>query len=122
MEPRLSGITVLVVEDEPLIAWELAMGLEEAGASVVGPVATVDAALAKVAVEPLAAAVLDVRLGASEVTPVAHALAERGVPFVFHTGHADRESLSHWPHVPVLRKPAQLPEVVGILRALLNSR
>ena len=40
MESSLSGLRVLLVEDEPLLAWELELALAAAGAVVVGPGST----------------------------------------------------------------------------------
>lgn len=84
----LQGRRILVVEDDYLIAGELAESLIELGATVVGPAASVPEALALMDREaPLDAAVLDVNLGSEDVYPVADGLVQRGVPFVFATGY-----------------------------------
>ena len=80
---------VLIVEDEPLIAWVLADCLEDAGHEVVGPAATMAEALAlcEGAPSPPDLAVLDINLrdGGSGVD-VARALLERwGVRSLFAT-------------------------------------
>ena len=110
------GLSVLVVEDEFLVADELGRELESHGARVVGPVATVADALAAVADEaPLDAAVLDVNLGGTPVFPVADALVARGVPFVFLTGY-DRWALpSDYAGIASCEKPANLPDVAKAL-------
>ncbi len=79
---------ILVVEDEYLMAEELREALEDAGAHVLGPAPTVDAALRLLADGAAPdAAILDVNLGGERSFPVADALAARGVPFVFATGY-----------------------------------
>ena len=80
---------LLLVEDEYLVAADLAYALERAGAEVVGPAGSVADALELVRDEGdrLDGAVLDVNLGGERVFPVADALAERGVPFIFATGY-----------------------------------
>jgi CheY-like chemotaxis protein len=84
----LGGRRILVVEDEYLLATDLAQTLEEFGAVVVGPAATVARALTLVAAEArLDGAVLDLNLGGERSYPVADALVARGVPFVFVTGY-----------------------------------
>jgi CheY-like chemotaxis protein len=84
---------VLLVEDETLIAMDLEAALRQRGCEVVGPAATVAEAIQAAAGERrLDGAVLDVNLGDEQVFPVADALAERGVPFVFLTGY-EREIL-----------------------------
>jgi DNA-binding response OmpR family regulator len=66
--------SVLVVEDEFIIAMDLKFTLEEHGWRVIGPVATVAGALRLLDVERPTAALLDVNLGSELVTPVAEAL------------------------------------------------
>lgn len=84
----LEGRYVLVVEDEYMIAVDLARALEDLGATVIGPAASVADALALVAGESaLDLAILDVNLGVEKVFPVAHDLRARGVPFIFATGY-----------------------------------
>jgi DNA-binding response OmpR family regulator len=86
---RIAGHCVLVVEDEYLIAADLAGVLEDAGANVIGPVGSVREALELVEAfgDRLDGAVLDVNLREERVFPVAEALAERGVPYIFTTGY-----------------------------------
>ena len=122
-EPALDGLRVLVVEDEMLIAMDLESALEEAGADVVGLAATVDRALALIDRESMDAAVLDVNLRGRDVYPVADALKARGVPFLFHTGHATRESLqARYLGVPVLTKPTDLDRVLSALQHLVQGK
>ena len=79
--------------------------LRELGGEVIGPFARLDRATAVARAEPLDVALLDVNVGGQLVTPVADALAERAIPFVFCTGY-DAASLPA-PHaaVPILMKP-----------------
>ena len=70
----LEGLCVLVVEDEFLLAMELEALLEQRGCRVLGPVATIDQALAVLARHRPAVAVLDVNLRGKRATPVAAAL------------------------------------------------
>ncbi len=79
-------VQILIVEDEPLIAMMLEDFLDVLDKQVAGTVDSVDDALARVAEGGIDAAILDVNLrGGQKSTPVAEALAERGVPFVFAT-------------------------------------
>lgn len=73
--------TVLIVEDEFLIAMDLQLLLEGHGWRVIGPVATVQDALRLLESELPSVALLDVTLGIEPVTPVAEFLKARGVPF-----------------------------------------
>jgi DNA-binding response OmpR family regulator len=82
----LSGERVLVAEDECLIAMDLADLFETAGASVVGPAATVEEALRLLASEPVDRASLDFNLADGEATPVLDMLASKGVPMIVYSG------------------------------------
>ena len=73
--------TVLIVEDEFLIAIDLQQMLEDGGWRVLGPVATVKEALRLLEKELPSVALLDVNLGYEFVTPVAEILRARDVPF-----------------------------------------
>ena len=87
MTQRLSGNRVLVVEDDALLAMNLTEELVAEGATVVGPAATVADALDVIASSELDGAVVDINLGGKAAFPVADALADRNVPFVFATGY-----------------------------------
>lgn len=83
----LSGLRVLVIEDDWVIAEDLAQELERFGADVVGPVESVDRALHHVRTgAPIDFALVDVYLDGQPSYEVADVLQERGVPFVFATG------------------------------------
>lgn len=78
---------VLVAEDEFLIAMELDGILRTGGFEVLGPVSTVAAAVGRLETEPPDAAVLDVSLRGQRITPVAHLLLARNVPFVLASAY-----------------------------------
>ena len=79
-KPR-SGLRILVVEDEYVIAADMARSLEDLGMTVAGPVASVADALGTIEREPAPdAAILDISLGGEKVFTLADTLLERGVP------------------------------------------
>jgi DNA-binding response OmpR family regulator len=86
---------VLVVEDEFLIAMELRRTLTEAGYDVVGPVATVSAALSALRQSHPDACVLDVDLRGEPACPVAEALRDMQVPFVLSSAYSQNEIDTH---------------------------
>lgn len=107
----LNGRRILVVEDEFLLADELQHELEDAGAEVIGPAATVASALNMLqATDGLDGALLDMNLGMAgeKVYPVADALAARGVPFVFVTGYDGHTLDERYAHVPRCVKPVDV--------------
>jgi two-component system, response regulator PdtaR len=85
--PPPDGRLVLVVEDEFLIALDLELLLRRHGWRVLGPAATVAAALRLLRGAMPDVALLDVNLGGELVTPVAAALRARGVPFVLASAY-----------------------------------
>lgn len=85
----MAGRRVLVLEDEALIALQIESILEELGAAVVGPVATVTEAVALLQDAKPDAAILDVNLAGERSDAVADACAALGVPFLFCTGYPD---------------------------------
>jgi CheY-like chemotaxis protein len=107
---------ILVVEDDYVIAAELAESLTEFGASVVGPAASVAEALALIVREvPLDAAVLDVNLGSENVFPVADALEQRGVPYVFATGYDQRIIPARYAAARRFEKPVDVQALARFL-------
>src|SRR5215467_6991954 len=83
---RLVGKRVLIVEDNNIIAMDLAQELASEGVKVFGPVATTADALDMVESNDLDGGILDIKLSDRLAFPVADALADRGIPFVFATG------------------------------------
>jgi DNA-binding response OmpR family regulator len=71
---------VLLVEDEWLIAAQMADILTAEGLEVVGPAPNVRQAFALLENNDVCLAILDVNLGKEKSFPVAHALAERNIP------------------------------------------
>ena len=112
----LDGRRMLVVEDDYLIASTLVRALEDHGAEVVGPAASVQEALELMAAEArLDAAVLDINLAGDRVYKVADALRARSVPFAFATGYDDWIIPDAYAGVPRMEKPVDTRDVVRVL-------
>ncbi|MFC3231134.1 PAS domain S-box protein [Marinibaculum pumilum] len=116
------GRRVLVVEDEALVAFELAGALEQAGFAVVGPVARVDQALALIETPGCDCAVLDINLGSEMADPVAARLTACGLPFVTVSGYAPSQQPAAFRGAPFLPKPVQLPALTAELERLLAGQ
>jgi two-component sensor histidine kinase len=108
------GTRVLIVEDAVLLALELESGLVESGAVVVGLAADLDEALGMLSLD-FDVAVLDANLNGRSVMPMAHALVERHVPFIFATGYGDAGAAPSGFSVPVVRKPYNVREIAAAL-------
>ncbi len=104
--------SILIIEDEPLIAMILEDFLDSLGHDVVGTVDNVVAALDRVADGGFDLAILDVHLRGGEASwPVADALADRSLPFVLATGGHVEPAPSRHGDAPVLAKPFTLDGV-----------
>ena len=112
---------ILVVEDEELVALELSAELSRLGWAVVGPAATLAEAQNLVS-GGVDAAVLDVNLRGRPIYPVAEALEERRVPFIFCTGYEVVDPEGRFANVPVIRKPVHPEAVSAALSNLLRTR
>lgn len=116
----LAGHCILVVEDEYLIAMDLKRWLAAAGATVAGPVPSVDQALDLIDHGGLTAAVLDVNLGyGNTVYPVASELGALGVPCLFATGDVKSSDADVYHDHPRLMKPYLEAELVRAVAELI---
>ena len=120
MDKLLAGRRVLVVEDEMMVLMMIEDMLADLGCESVTAAATVDQALALIDTQVFDAAMLDMNLNGDKSHPVADALAVRGVPFVFSTGYSGHDMREGYRDRPLLKKPFQYEELVGIFTRLLS--
>ncbi|MFC7739055.1 hypothetical protein ACFQX4_25470 [Roseomonas sp. GCM10028921] len=120
----LSGLRILLVEDEYVIADEMTGWLRRAGAEVVGPVPSVEQALDLIdeAEGALDAAVLDANLGFGETAyPIADRLDELGVPYAFATADVNLISKPSYQSHPRLEKPISQRNLLRVLERMRRS-
>src|SRR5438552_617023 len=99
----LTGRSILVVEDEPLIALEMAALLKSAGANVLSA-RTVMEANKFVDKSKVCGAIVDYGMGDGDTSAFCRHLTERGIRFMFYTGYSD---MGHaYPDAVVVQKPA----------------
>lgn len=111
---------ILIAEDEYFIMQDLRSGLETLGAVVLGPVPSVADALALIEAEGgIDAAVLDVNLRGERAYPVADALSDRGIPFVFSTGYSDDMIDPRYKLAPICEKPVNMRRLERALADLI---
>ena len=90
---------ILLVEDEAMVA--------DIGLGTIGPIARLDEAVETARTAAFDCAILDVNLAGRETYPVADALIERGIPFMFATGYGVGGLRDGYRDHPVLQKPFQ---------------
>lgn len=121
--PRgVKGRRLLIVEDEYLIASDLASWLAGEGAEVLGPVPSVEEALALLSISSLPdAALLDINLGGEQVFPVADALQSVSVPILFLSGYDAKLMSQQHGDAPRFIKPLNRHLLLRALEQLLRD-
>jgi two-component SAPR family response regulator len=102
---ELSGLRLLLVEDESHVAMLVEDMLAHMGCHVVASVARVSEALRVIEATDIDAAVLDVNVAGEKVYPVAEKLRELAIPFVFATGYGAEGVREDLRTQPVIAKP-----------------
>lgn len=115
-EPR-----ILILEDEPLIAWELQETLKGLGYEVIGPAHSCEAALELLWSNEVDAALLDVILGEGTCEVVADELNLSGIPWAFSSGYDHHELQDRFPDAPVIAKPSARERVAEALKLLFDG-
>jgi DNA-binding response OmpR family regulator len=117
----LLGLRILLVEDDPIIALDVAQTLAGAGATVIGPAYRVAQAMDFIERSAIDLAILDFRLERETVSPVADRLSAQAIPYLFHTSSRSGPERAH-PGVPIIDKPSRPEQLVAAIRALTNMR
>jgi DNA-binding NarL/FixJ family response regulator len=116
----LNHVSVLVAEDQPFIALDLALAVGDAGGEVVGPAASSEEALALLATGTVAAAILDVNLVDGDCSALVEALVGLDVPFIVHTAVDIPPALAtRFSSLVVQIKPCPAANLVAQLEILL---
>lgn len=96
---------VLVVEDEWIIAEQIATVLEDAGYEVIGPVGRVKEALVLLECGRIDAALIDINVHGDRSFEFAGALAAASIPFAFLSGYTAAEVPAWLRDRPLMQKP-----------------
>jgi DNA-binding response OmpR family regulator len=117
--PALRGCSILVVEDEPLIALEIVTALEQAGAHAT-TTSTVRHALILADHDGLSAAIIDHALSDGDSTALCRRLAERNIPYVSYSGYEPVVGASA--NALFIAKPVPMDELLTGVEHLLAGR
>lgn len=116
----LAGRRILLAEDEMAVAMSMTMLLEATGCEV-DKVARYRQGLAHLETEKMPdAAVLDITLADGPVYPLAEALTEYRVPFVFLSGYNMTHVPARWRNQPSLEKPMNPDALIAWLTDTLK--
>lgn len=116
----LNGHHILVVEDDYYLATDTARALMRAGADVLGPCSTEEAARREIEGMPITAAVLDINLRGARSFSLARELKERAIPFLFVTGYDQGVIPADLHGAPRLQKPVESEEIISTLAHALG--
>jgi DNA-binding response OmpR family regulator len=115
----LAGCTILVIEDEPLIALDIAATCENAGATTLCPQTRAEAERL-IKTDGISAAVVDFILWNGNANALCDRLQQRGIPFVMHSAYTQfqdgKEAVNGAAVVP---KPARSKDLVDALLCAL---
>lgn len=118
----LKNARILIAEDEPIIAMALTWAVGDAGGEVLGPAASVIAALELLETQTVSGAILDVNLTDGLVSPVVEYLMERNIPLIIQTGVGIPDELERrYPDVIVRIKPNISDELIKELAKLIGE-
>ena len=109
------GRRVLVVDDEVLVAMLITDMLENLGHQVVGPAHDLEDGLALANAGGFDCAILDISLNGKSSMPIADALRQRGLPFMFASGYPPNPDENGFKGIPLLQKPFDMRQVEAAL-------
>jgi PAS domain S-box-containing protein len=117
----LSGVRVLIVEDEALLALEIQELLQSAGSTVIGTFSDLTRAGQAAQREAIDVAVLDTNLNGEMVYPLADDLVVRGIPFVFVTGYGTSNLPERFRSMPQVAKPFDPTSLTDELQRMMSQ-
>ena len=121
-ETDLSAISVLVVDDEALVAFDVADQCEAAGYEVIGPALTLNQALVLAEGNTPSVALLDINLRDEMVWPLARLLRERSVPIVFISANCTHPEIrDEFPNARCLDKPVNGTTLMDTVKPLVRG-
>ena len=116
----LSGKSILVIEDEPLIAMEAESSLKDAGATSIKMVNSVSAAHDALNGDKFDAAVVNLRLADGDGSPLVGMLSKHGIPVVVTTGFsADQAPVAR--AAAFLEKPYRESDLIETITRLTKT-
>ena len=113
---------ILIVDDEPMIAFDLQELIIDAGFASAGVAGRLEAALAVIESGACDAAILDANLAGVSASPAAAALVARGLPFIVLSGYSAWQHQDAFPGAVFLQKPCGPARLIEVLRSILAAR
>jgi CheY-like chemotaxis protein len=122
MDDSRRNARILIVEDEPVLAFILEELLMDAGFEIAGVAGRLETALAIIERGVLDAAILDANLAGVSAGPAASALAARGLPFIVVSGYLpEQQPRAFFSAALRLQKPYRPDDLIEALRGILPA-
>ena len=115
----MAQISVLVVEDDPMIRMLLKDMLDDLGHILAGEAGRIDEALTLARQAEFDVAILDVDLKGQPISPVVEILIARGLPFVFASGYGRLGVPEPYRSTPTLQKPFEADALEQAIKAVI---
>ena len=109
-----------MVEDEWLIADQIADALRDAGYQIAGPVGQLASALELLRSARIDVALIDINIDGDRTFGLADALADAAIPFAFLSGYSKADLPGNFQDRPLLQKPVDAGAVCRCIRSLLS--
>ena len=128
MNVRATGVVsqrkarILIVEDEPVLAFTLEEFLIESGFEIAGVAGRLESALAIIEAGHCDAAIVDANLAGVSAGPAASALKARGVPFIVFSGYLPEQQKEAFSGALFIQKPCQPDRLIQSLQSILPSQ
>jgi DNA-binding response OmpR family regulator len=113
---------ILLIEDEPMLAFALEELLTQAGFEIAGVAGRLGPALAMIESGIFDAAILDANLAGVSAGPAASALTARGSPFIVLSGYSPEQQQGAFSGALHLQKPCRSEDLLLALRSILECR
>ena len=120
----LSGLCILLIDSNPLVALDCQDALIDAGSSAVIVAHSIPEGLERIgAMKTVDAVIVDVNLGEQSGILNAQSMLATGIPMIIATSHPREHSLPEaLDSVPFVSKPYLISDLIGALLKALQSR
>ena len=115
-------VRILIVEDEPVIAFTLQDLLVEAGFTVACVAGKLEKALALIESAGCDAAIVDANLAGVSASPAATALAARGMPYIVLSGYSPEQLQGAFPTALFMKKPCGPAKIIQALKSIVRKQ
>jgi DNA-binding NtrC family response regulator len=119
---RLAGARILIVEDQPEVAWLLEAAVTEAGGEVIAIPDSIERAMALIGSESISVAIITMIVGGVYADEIARELLRRDIPYVVTTGIGADRSHPELHAALTITKPFQASYVQAVLADLIARR